>query len=456
MFGDLSIEGLVIMDTISTTPVDSTTTATNLDKGQKATTNRAFADTVVDATDDAIVGTADNQSATIGSWNPGAEQLYGYPADEVIGQPFSILEPEESAGVEATRKLNMAAKQSDKRETVRRRKDGTRVHVRSWLTAVKNACGQVIGYSSIARDITERRSAERELRQGKSRYQGIVQAATEGIWVIDTNNNTDFINGAMAGMLGYTVDKMKGKSLFEFMDNAETLVASASLEQRTYSSGTERDVRLIRKNGDDLWAILSIAPLVDDDGVYEGTLMMVTDVSDRRREADRQNRFLRDVLASATDGHLFLCSVSEELPSPLTPLFGPVALSKSDGMRELRHEIREASNAAGLSDERCIDLVTAVGEASLNAVCHAGAGIGQVFVDRDRGTVQASISDFGSGITVENLPRATLKRGYSSAGTLGHGFKMILQTTDRVYLLTRNTGTTIVLEQDRVTAEPEW
>ena len=444
------------MDTMSKEPVDGTP-ATNPTNGPIAIDTPAFADAAVDATDDAIVGTTDNGRAIIRSWNSGAEELYGYTASEVIGQPFSILETKETAGQDATRKGSMAPGQrTDKRETVRRRKDGSRVFVRSWLTTVKNAFGRVIGYSSIARDITARKSVERKLRESESRYRGIVEAATEGIWVLDTNSNTSLINEATAGMLGYTVDEMQGRSLFDFMDSEEQLVASASLKLRTHSSGTDRDVRLIRKNGDDLWAILSTAPLFDDDGVYEGTLIMVTDVSERRSESNRQKRFLRDVLASATDGHLFLCNITDELPSQLTPLFGPVALSRSTGMRELRQEIREAASAAGLSDERSIDLVTAVGEASMNAVCHAGEGIGQVFVDSVKGTVQASITDSGTGIALENLPRATLKRGYSSAGTLGHGFKMILQTTDRVYLLTRSTGTTVILEQDRMPPEPVW
>ena len=83
----------------------------------------------------------------------------------------------------------------------------------------------------------------------------------------------------------------------------------------------------------------------------------------------------------------------------------------------------------------------------MNAVVHAGAGTGQVFWDQEAGVVQVRISDAGEGITVENLPRATLERGYSTKATLGHGMKMMLQTTDALWLLTGPTGTSVVLVQ---------
>ena len=67
--------------------------------------------------------------------------------------------------------------------------------------------------------------------------------------------------------------------------------------------------------------------------------------------------------------------------------------------------------------------------------------------------MQVRIEDFGSGIDLETLPRATLERGYSSRGSLGHGFWMMLRTCDRIWLLTGSGGTTVVLEQYRVAPE---
>ena len=82
------------------------------------------------------------------------------------------------------------------------------------------------------------------------------------------------------------------------------------------------------------------------------------------------------------------------------------------------------------------------------AIVPAGAGTGQVFWDKDKQCVQVRVEDRGEGIAVENLPQATLKRGYSTKSTLGHGMKMMLQTAGCLWLLTGPTGTIVVLEQD--------
>ena len=91
----------------------------------------------------------------------------------------------------------------------------------------------------------------------------------------------------------------------------------------------------------------------------------------------------------------------------------------------------------------------------MNAVTHAGGGEGQVFADPD-GPVQVWVRDQGTGIDVAHLPRATLEKGYTTTETLGHGMKMMLQTADRIFLLTGSTGTTVVLEQDRLPSVRVW
>ena len=166
-----------------------------------------------------------------------------------------------------------------------------------------------------------------------------------------------------------------------------------------------------------------------------------------RLNAMLQRAFLRDVLLSVTAGRLRLCATEADLPAPLTAWQEPVVLSLEHGLRELRHQASDAAAASGLEDTQQFDLALAVGEAGMNAVVHAGEGTGQVFWDAARATVQVRIDDRGAGITVENLPKATLARGYSTAETLGHGMKIILQTVQRQWLLTGPTGTTVVLEQ---------
>ena len=164
--------------------------------------------------------------------------------------------------------------------------------------------------------------------------------------------------------------------------------------------------------------------------------------------ADREC-LMRDLLAGVTDGRLLLCLTADDLPPPFSFFAGPIALSKTGGVRELRRQARDACEAAGITGARVHDFETAVGEAAMNAVVHSAVGIGMVYLNKC-GTVQVRIEDHGAGIPLGDLPKATLRRGYSTAGTMGHGFSMILMTADRIFLFTGPAGTTIVLEQDKI------
>lgn len=171
--------------------------------------------------------------------------------------------------------------------------------------------------------------------------------------------------------------------------------------------------------------------------------------------ASRQRRFIREMLFSLTEGRLRLCDAPADLPAPLPEGCDPVDLTART-LRRLRRDAAGAADELQFSSERTHDLVSAVGEAAMNAVVHAGGGEGQVRQDKERGVIQVWIQDQGAGIQDDAIHRATLERGFSSAGTLGHGFWVMLQTCDQVYLLTGPGGTTVVLEQERTLPPPAW
>jgi anti-sigma regulatory factor (Ser/Thr protein kinase) len=173
----------------------------------------------------------------------------------------------------------------------------------------------------------------------------------------------------------------------------------------------------------------------------------------RRSEEARQRRMVRESLDSATDGRLLLCDRAEEFPVMGRMLGDPIPLTPV-ALRGLRARVAAAATAEGHSTERMYDLITAVGEAATNAVLHGGGGEARIFVD-ENGRVRVWIQDRGHGIALDELPRATLERGYSSAGTLGQGFWIILNSTDRVYLATGANGTTVLLEQGRTPRRSE-
>lgn len=225
------------------------------------------------------------------------------------------------------------------------------------------------------------------------------------------------------------------------------------------------EYRLRRYDGEYRWHLARTLPLFDAAGVIRRWVGTATDIHDDKETTIKQRRFIREVLASVTDGGLRLCDSEADLPMPLSniPLGeAPFTLSK-ESLRTFRQLVIAACEGVGLSPERTADLALAAGEAAMNAVVHGGEfAEGRVYILRasdtnkistGNGAVQVWISDGGGGIAEDSLHRATLERGFSSAGTLGHGFPLMLSTTNRVYLLTGSGGTSVVLEQEEVTSE---
>jgi PAS domain S-box-containing protein len=119
---------------------------------------------IVESSDDAIVGTDLDDRIT--SWNRGAERLYGYPASETIGQPFSLLIPEELSDERPLLIARVVGGENIRSfETVRMRRDGIRVDVSLTLSPIRDAAGAIAGVSTIARDITAEKRVRREREQ---------------------------------------------------------------------------------------------------------------------------------------------------------------------------------------------------------------------------------------------------------------------------------------------------
>ncbi|HEY8514805.1 MAG TPA: PAS domain S-box protein [Candidatus Binatia bacterium] len=119
---------------------------------------------IVASSDDAIVGKT--LDGVVTSWNEGAERLFGFAADEMIGQPIQrIIPPDRIDDMAHILKQIRAGRRVDHYETERVRKDGRRIHVSLTVSPIKDAAGRVIGASKIARDVTERKRNEAEIRE---------------------------------------------------------------------------------------------------------------------------------------------------------------------------------------------------------------------------------------------------------------------------------------------------
>jgi PAS domain S-box-containing protein len=150
-------------------------------------------------------------------------------------------------------------------------------------TPVRDADGSIRQWYGANTDITARKQAEADLMASEVKYRRIVDTASEGIWILDAGGNTTFANKHLAEMLGYEQGEMQGRSLFAFMDEEARLEAEYHLGKRREGLSETHDFRFRRRDGSDLWAIVSTTPILDDQGGYLGALGMITDITDRKR-----------------------------------------------------------------------------------------------------------------------------------------------------------------------------
>lgn len=149
---------------------------------------------------------------------------------------------------------------------------------------------------SMVWDTTERKRAEESLRASEEKYRQIVETAQEGIWTVDAENRTTYVNRRMAEMLGYSVDEMVGQPVFAFMDEDAIELAKANLVQPRQGL---HEFMYQRKNGSPLWTYISTNPIYDQDGRYCGAQALVTDITDLKQtqRAEQEQRVLADALA---------------------------------------------------------------------------------------------------------------------------------------------------------------
>jgi PAS domain S-box-containing protein len=338
----------------------------------------------------------------------------------------------------------------------------------AFLTTVAQLCAQALDrallYDEGRREVDERRRTENSLRSSEERFRNIFDAAAMPMVLATVDGKHALVNEAACEFLGYHCEEITEMHVRDLAHPDDLPLLRAALARLLSGEIANVNVehRFMRKDGGVVWGHDIISAARDEDGTPRYLIVTIADVSERKRleeakaklareaqaAAEQQRAFVRDVLASVTDGRLRLCFEAKELPETLAPQSTAVVLTRAAGLAELRQAAVEAAKALGVTDERQNGLMAATSEAGMNAIVHAGGGEGRVYANQDR--IQVRVEDHGAGISMENLPKATLEKGYTTAGTLGQGMKMILQSVDRIYLLTGAAGTTVVIEQDRI------
>jgi len=166
-------------------------------------------------------------------------------------------------------------------------------------------------------NITDRKKAEETLATSEKKYRQLVELSQEGIWVIDEEARTTFVNPRMAEILGYEQGDMLGKSLFDFMNENGVKIAKENIERRKTGIKEQHDFEFIKKDGARIYTSLETSPIIDDLGKYRGALACVADITDRRK-VEVELRQSYEKLDKTLTGFIKTMAKTIELKDPYT------------------------------------------------------------------------------------------------------------------------------------------
>ncbi len=238
---------------------------------------RSLLANIVESSDDAIVGVT--LDGIILSWNKGAENIYGYRAREVVGKTASILlpsdRPEDVSNIlDSIRR----GERVDHYETTRIRKDGKKVHISLIVSPIFDATGRIIGASSIARDITERKEREEELKQTNTYLENVFQNSPDAIGIVDNHGKFIKWNKMAAELYGYSFEELRRKSSFDlYADRSEM---ERMLEHLRRRGSVKTETLMKRKDGSAASFEISIGLLRDEEGRVLGSVSVARDLSE--------------------------------------------------------------------------------------------------------------------------------------------------------------------------------
>ncbi|MGB8616569.1 MAG: PAS domain S-box protein, partial [Pseudolabrys sp.] len=246
---------------------------------------------LVEAIEDYAIYMLD-RTGIVTSWNPGAQRFKGYTADEIVGEHFSLFytEEDQKKGVPALTLESAARDGRFENEGWRVRKDGTRFWAFVVIDPIRNRSGEIIGFSKITRDLTERKAAEENLWRSEAQFRVLVQGVTDyAICMLDKEGRVSSWNAGAQRIKGYHPYEIIGRHFSQFYteEDREAAMPRKALETAAREGRFEREAERVRKDGSRFWAHIIIDAIRDDEGELIGFAKITRDITERKEAQEK-------------------------------------------------------------------------------------------------------------------------------------------------------------------------
>jgi len=274
---------------------------------------------LVASSDDAIIG-KDNQSV-VTTWNPAAQRLYGYSAEEVVGRNISfLLPPDRLNELKAVNGRVARGADAQHYETKRLHKNGTLLDIAMTVSPICDLSGNILGTSTIQRNITQRKKTDTVTAE----MAAIVDSSNDAIIGMTLDGLITTWNRGAEHIYGYTAKEMVGKNILLLIPagrpvEIDIIAGMLAHNARTESFETQRRCQ----DGRQIDVSLTVSPIRDSDGKIVGASSVARDVTEHNAmRADLIAAELRSVLAVSRAKDEMVSLVSHELRTPLASLLG--------------------------------------------------------------------------------------------------------------------------------------
>ncbi len=315
---------------------------------------RAALAAIVESSDDAISSIGPDLRITY--WNRGAERMFGFTAAESIGQLFTqnIAPEDRTRSREIFDRLMARPDEVIRFEAPHHRKDGKLIEASTVCFAIRDGEGNVVALSSIQRDITERRNAEREALP----LAAIVNASRDAIINVSSQARIISWNQAAEDLYGYTAEEAIGKGIELFVppdELADTVARVRRVAETGQPVSWEHHAR--KKDGTEGVLSVNIFPILDMTGKITGVAGIARDIT-ALKETERQLVAARESAFAASQAKSeFLASMSHEIRTPMTAILGMAELL-AEG--ELNAEQRRYIEILGNNGHALLDLINSI------------------------------------------------------------------------------------------------